>query len=165
MKLAEQFYFMSLAAVTISVGVGYIASGFSAWAIAIFLLGGFWAIAYLWKWPWGNSFSFALFCLAIVFGAWVEVNQYWLIIAIISALAAWDIANLIARTRRVARIDDEDNIVVHHLRRLGGVLVIGLVVCLLALNLRLTLTFGWILILGFMMILALSKVVSFLRQR
>ena len=102
--------------------------------------------------------------MIIAFASWLGVSTLWLSIGILATLASWDIAHLISRGRRVEKIENEDEMVARHFRRLSGVLVIGLVFSLLALNLRLTFSFGWTLILGFLMILALSRVVSFLRN-
>ena len=164
MNLAKPIFITSLIVLALSLTAGLFLSGSAVWAIIALLLAAFWTFAHFRDWVWANSFSFLLLFIVIVLGTYVDVENIWLIIAIFSALVAWDISYWISRRNRVQRVDHEDIMLNQHLRRLGGVLVIGLGLSLVALNLRLTLTFGWMLILGFVMILALSRVVMFLRE-
>ena len=156
MNLVRSILFGSVSVLSLSLAVGHFLAGHPVWVFVAIFLGIFWAFAHL---------SFLLFCITIVMGTFFDVAIIWLIMGVVSALVAWDISYWTTRKNRVGRIDREDIMVKQHLRRLGGVLVIGLGFSLLALNLHLTLTFGWILILGFVMILALSRVVSYLRDQ
>ncbi len=165
MNLVRSILFGSVSVLSLSLAVGHFLAGHPVWVFVAIFLGIFWAFAHLRDWAWANSLSFLLFCITIVMGTFFDVAIIWLIMGVVSALVAWDISYWTTRKNRVGRIDREDIMVKQHLRRLGGVLVIGLGFSLLALNLHLTLTFGWILILGFVMILALSRVVSYLRDQ
>lgn len=129
------------------------------------LLGGLWTLSNWRGWPWGDPLSFGLFSLLLAFGVWQGAGIPWLLAGIMANITAWDLARLIAKSDRAERIVDADGIVRRHLQRLSGVLVIGLGLSILALNLRLAFTFDWALILALVMIVALSRAISFLREQ
>ncbi len=165
MKLQVSLFYTSLALCTLSFGVAFLVHGSLAFAVLNFSLGAFWAISHWREWSWGGLLSFGLFCLMIAFGVWRGVGVLWLLVGIAATIVAWDMARWIAQAKRAGRIIGGDKLIRHHLLRLGGVLVIGLGLSTLALNLKLAFTFGWALILGLLMILALSRVISFLREQ
>ncbi len=164
MKLAVWLFYFSLGISSLSFGIGFISSGSPGFSVSAFVLGGFWALAHRRAWTWADRLSFATFCLIMAAGAWQGVGELWLSIGIAAALISWDSSHLITRANQVDRIDHQEGVIRRHLLRLGWVLIIGLGLCLLALNLHLAYTFGWALILALVMILALSRVISFLRE-
>ncbi len=164
MKLLQQVFYSSLAVTALSLAIGFVTNGLTGYVVLPLLIASFWALSQWRTWAWGNPLSFGFYCLVIAVGVWQDVSVVWLLLGIASSIVSWDLSHLIARGKRVEKIIDQGEMIKRHFLRLGGVLVIGLGLCLLALNLHLTITFGWALILGLLMFLALSRVISFLRS-
>ncbi len=164
MKLLQQVFYSSLAVAALSLGIGFGSKGLFGFVVLPLLIASFWALSHWRSWAWGNPLSFGLYCLVIAVGVWQGVSVVWLLLGIASSIVSWDLSHLIAKGKGVDKIIDQVGMMKRHFLRLGWVLVIGLGLCLLALNLHLTITFGWTLILGLLMFLALSRVIRFLRD-
>jgi len=164
MKLPEWLFFVSAVVCTLSFGLGFLLTGSHGLAVVAFSIGCLWTISHWKEWSWGDLAGFAIYSFLLAVGGWQGVAIPWLVVGIASLIITWDIARLSAQMKRVERIVDEDGLIRRHLLRLGSLLVIGLCLSILALNLRLMLSFDLGLILSLVMIITLSRVITFLRE-
>jgi len=164
-NVAERLFFIGVILSSLGLGIGFWTANALGLTIAALVAGSFWALSHWRRWTWGNDVSFLLFSLFLALGAWLEMNLPWMLAGMTGMLAAWDMSDWIQRLMRVERIAKQQEQTRQHILRLGAILVIGSGLTLLALTLRLTFSFGWALILGFVMIIALSRVIGYLQKQ
>ena len=120
---------------------------------------------------WGAT-SLALVGLATICGLsrarwiWgvVRVVPFFMLIGLIFALAAWDLTIFKQRLRQTGEVEAETTLEIDHLRRLGIVAGLGLLLGLVALTIQFQLTLLWALLLGFLIIIGLGRVIKGVRD-
>jgi hypothetical protein len=164
MKIVQVLIYGCITLGALSLSLACLAIDLTILAISVLLLVFFWAVAFWRGWDWAVNSLFGLNVIILGSAAWLGANLIWIFIALAGFIAAWDLGRWIRLAGEVDHILYEGLLVKQHLFRLGGVLVIGLGLSFLALNLDFKYSFDWALILAFVMVLALSRVVGFLRQ-
>jgi hypothetical protein len=164
-NVVEWLFFIGVILSSLGLGVGFWAANVLGLTIAVLVGGIFWVLSHWRRWTWGNDMSFVLFSLFLALGAWLEMNLPWMLAGITGMLAAWDMNDWIQRLKCVERIVEAQEQTRQHILRLGAVLILGLGLTVMAVTLRLTFSFGWALILGFVMMIALSRVIGYLQKR
>ncbi|HEU5102774.1 MAG TPA: hypothetical protein VFU22_27320 [Roseiflexaceae bacterium] len=94
------------------------------------------------------------------FGAWQGVSAGWMLVAMIAALAAWDLDRFAERLHSAGRVIHPTDLARAHLRQLAIVVGVGLVLGFVALGLRIELTFGWALLVAGLAIYSLSRLIG-----
>lgn len=115
------------------------------------------------RWPFTAGLAFAATVTTAAAGLLLDLSPWLSLGAVTAALAAWDLA---AFTHRLEGTPPGtlEALLQPHLRRLGGVLALGLALGALALSLTVDLGFGLALVLAGLFALALAGLVSRLRQ-
>jgi hypothetical protein len=164
-------FYSSLVAAVGALSAGFIRLGLWPAALAIALLGG------LWAWSYSRqhfqdarsasdvaSLMLATWCAGVLAGGYLSVEPGWLLLAVVAALAAWDLDAFTGRLAVVPYIEDRPAIEKRHLLRLGEVCGAGLVLGTLGLVVQIHWTFGVALGLALLGVIALNQVVSFIRK-
>ena len=86
-----------------------------------------------------------------------------LLLGVVAALVAWDLARFAARLR-AAEVADAPALERAHLRYVGSVAGVGLVLGGLALVVRVAIGFGWVILFGVVAIVALGQLVRMLQR-
>lgn len=168
MKRLQGLFYVSLALGVASLTMGLLVSRKLPWVLSLvpLLLGLFWGLAH-WRRRWDirlSRLSFIIMWIFLLGAAWKGLELGWLLLGMIGLIMAWDLARMLKLASGVDRIQDEGHFLQRYFLRLGGLLFLGVGLCFLALNLQFDYSFGWGVILGLVLIAALSRVVSFLRS-
>lgn len=164
---------MKMLRALIYIGIGFTTAGMwmafnsGKWPEISYLsivLGGFWVIAQWRRWGGASNLIFAVNAILFGFAALSPLPLVWLSISLTGMVLAWDIGRWMQIMENAPHISNGTQLIRNHLIRLGGVLVIGLSLSLLAMNLDFSLSFEWVLILVFMMVFLLSRVVGYMRR-
>lgn len=119
--------------------------------------GGVWLIAHRgegWRFDW---------LMVVVFvgmggaGVWGATPPMLMVVSLIGALSAWDLARFEQRLTQADRIDHESLMRRAHWQRLGLVAALGLALAGLALSLHLRLNLGWAIFLGLLIVIGLGQ--------
>ena len=110
---------------------------------------------------WGSALCIGSLGLAV----WFNVGMGWLLVGMAALLAAWDLDVFGAQLATVSRIENERRLIHAHWRRLAWVSVAGLLLGAMGLSLRVSLTFGLILVTALLAVLGLAQVVHSISKR
>lgn len=165
MKIIHGLAYSGIIVAIASLSVAFLQISQPVMMYVVLLLGSFWGLSHWRRWNWANNLAFALNVLSLGGAAWIAGVSVWLFVALAGMIVAWDLGRFIRIIESVDIILNEGNIIKQHLIRLGVVLVIGLGLSFLALNLNFKTSFDWMLILAFVMMLAISRAVGYLRAR
>jgi hypothetical protein len=154
-----------------ALALGFIRLGLWPAALVFALLAGVWAWTYTRQYLQAAhsvsdvaSLMLAAWCAGILAGGYLKVEPGWLLAAVVTALAAWDLDAFTGRLAVVPYIADRPGIEKRHLLRLAEVCGAGLALGTLGLVVQVRWTFGAALGLGLVAVLALTQVVAFLRK-
>jgi hypothetical protein len=156
----KRFVLIAIIVATLSLIVGYNFNFWMIWPV----MGMVWLIAEQRDWPWLTSWGFAAFAGAAAFGVWQGGAAGWLLVSLVAALAAWDLAFFTRRLRQAGQTAPEPALSQAHLGRLAVVAASGLLLGGLALGLRFQLSFGWAIFLGLLAVIGLSRVIRSARR-
>lgn len=164
MKVIRCLLYFGIALVGLGLSLGLYQHRFPNLAYLGWVLGLLWAIASWRRWIWVENLVFILSMLLLGVFAWIGAKTIWLLVALIGAITAWDLERFVRVMDDAPAVRNENQLIQKHILRLGGVLVIGAGLSLLTLFSDFRISFGWMLILTFVMILALSRVIGFIRR-
>ena len=164
MKIIQRAFYFSLILTAAVFTAAFLAHGFPALSLIPFLITLFWALAEHRHWYWATTPAWIGLVLLLLLANSLKIHWVYLLLGILTGLTAWDISRWMRLTGRAQRLEDESAIVRTHLRRLGGVLLFGFLLSLLGINLQVKISFGWAFLLGLIPILALNRVVAYLRR-
>lgn len=116
------------------------------------------------NWPWIGWLMLALFASAAVMGTWFELNPALFVIGLIAALSAWTLDNFARQLEEADSVEGEQALKRSHLRRLLLVDGLGLLSTVLALSIQIRLSFALAVVLGLVVLVALSHAIGFLRR-
>jgi hypothetical protein len=155
------FYFSILAAV-VSLTIALLLRGELLNAGVPVIIGIFVVAALHQSWRWGPSAGLFLFILLA--GIHRGLGEIWLSISIIAVLMAWDLAHFLLRFLPIMDVIDQIDVMEgNHLKRLFWVVGLSVILLGAAQLIRLNLSFGWVLLLGLLLIVSLSRVIALLR--
>ena len=106
---------------------------------------------------WLITMVMMLYPIAVVGVFLAGFSPLWLAFSSVAMLIAWDLQSFAWRLMAAGRIENETQLVVRHLRRLGSVSIAGLGLIVAATFLRFRIGFGIILVLGVLAILGLRQ--------
>ena len=120
----------------------------------------------IWRgWDWSAFIGFISLTGAAVFGVGLGMLPVGMLVALIATLVAWDLHRFLLRLGTADTVIDKSTLQKIHLRRLAITAGVGLVLGVLALNLEFNLGLGWVILMGLIVAVSLSWVVSFVRRR
>jgi hypothetical protein len=128
------------------------------------LLGGLWVVGYLRRWPGAGGTGLAASVVLAAWGVWRGAAVAPMLVAVTLALAAWDLDSFGRLLGVAGQVADEQAVWRTHLLRLAPVAAAGLILGLIALGLRVSLTFGWVMLLGAVAMFGLSRAIALLRR-
>jgi hypothetical protein len=133
-------------------------------AAAIIVLGALWLLRHRLGWLWATWPVVLLLVAAAVAGTWLALNPILLLVGLTAALSAWNLDHFVRQLGEVDAVEQERTLKHLHLRRLLIVDGLGLLLAVLALTIRIRLSFGVALTLGLIALLGLSRAIRFLRR-
>lgn len=134
-------------------------------ALSILVLGVLWSTVVWWRnWGWANDLGLVIFVGLAGFGIWRNLPTLWMLLATVAALIAWDLAHFAQRLATAEPIDESLPLWRPHFERLLMVSGLGLLLGGAAWGFQISLNFGWVVFLGFLMAISLSWVVRVVRR-
>jgi hypothetical protein len=125
-------------------------------------LGVLWIIALYKKWVWGPTIcALGLLLYASILRS---IGDIWLFICLLTSLIAWDLSHFLFEIPVSEFVHQGDALEWSHLKRLGAVAGLSIVFLLISRRLDLNLRFGWVLVLGLILIFGLSRVILLIRE-
>lgn len=164
MKLVRRLFYISLIAAAAVDIAAFSLYGYPALALIPLLAAALWGLSEFRQWHWAAAPAFISLIVLLLPAALLHVHGFYLLVGLLMALSAWDLSRWMALAGRAQRLEDEALFVGTHARRLGGVLLVGLLLSLLGINLQFRITFGWVFLLALSLILALGRLIRFLRS-
>ena len=148
----------------LALGIGYLLGGRWVGALVVAGIGGVWLLVHLLgDRPTGNLLAWLCFTAVAVFGMLIGLPAMLMLVAVVAALCAWDIAHYEQRHDEVERVDGSDVLDRAHLTRLALTAAGGLALGAIALVIRVDLGFGLALALAILAVILLQLVRVVLR--
>jgi hypothetical protein len=143
---------------------GYYHSSLSPVAIGCFVIGLLWLLSQWRRWSWVPSLGLVVFMGAAMLGLWIGLSPILMTCGVLFGLTAWDLADFSSRLHRAAPEDNLRKLENTHLVRLTLLGLVSLSLSLLAMFLHLQISFGWMFLLAFAVILGMAQLVKRLRR-
>jgi hypothetical protein len=124
-----------------------------------------WLIGLWRRWAWLTSIGFVLCAGAAAAGLLLGVEAGWMLLALVMALAAWDLDSFVRRMEGAEQVEGRQDLERRHLLRLVAVEGVGVLLAAVALGVRLDIGFGAVLLLSLVAVVGLSRVVAFFRRQ
>jgi hypothetical protein len=140
--------------------VGYFLSNLVWPAVGLCIFGVLWMVGLALRWDWISPFGLFLVFGAAVVGSYQGLSTLLIILAAISALLAWDLAEFHIRLRMASSEDNLSRLERSHLVRLFLLALVGGALCAIALNLHLKSSFEWLVILMFFVVWGMAQMVN-----
>ncbi len=141
---------------------GFAREGFWYPMILVFLTGLIW-LSEQWGWlPWKiiGSIGLAVFTIAATVLAVVGFPAILILLCLILTLIAWDLDGFLSRTMEAGYIENATGLERRHLKRTAITSGLGLILGGVALEMKIDLAFGWILVLGLVIIILLNRLMA-----
>ena len=141
---------------------GYAREGFWFPMILVFLTGLIW-LAKQWDWlPWKiiGSIGLAVFTIAAMVLAFVGFPAILILLSLILTLIAWDLDDFLSRTMEAGYVENATGLERLHLKRIAITSGLGLILGGAALEVKIDLAFGWILLLVLVIIILLNRLMA-----
>ncbi len=155
---------LSIVIATGTLAGAYVLGGQVAAAFALGTLGIIWLLLSLLHKYWVANPVFACLIAFTFVGSLLDFNIVVLWAAILALLVAWDLSHFVQRIRYAERVEDFPQALRQHFLRLGGVLVVGGMFSMLALQLRVRLGFAVAVLLSLLAAIGLAQAVAFFRR-
>jgi hypothetical protein len=144
--------------------IGYASRDLWIWVFFIMAFGLLWLFGQKPKWNWTASFGLIFFVVAATRGIFLELPAGWLLLSVVATLSAWDLDHFVRRLKQVERIKRAFDLERHHLKRLMIIAGLGLLLGGVPIVVNVKLKFGWMLFLGMVLILSLSRLIDLLSR-
>jgi hypothetical protein len=144
--------------------LGYGLGGYWLLALGIVGLGFAWLFGQRRAWRWTAAIGFVVVTGLAALGVWFKLSTLWLLLAIVGALTAWDLADFAQRLGQTTNVHQAPVMSRIHVRRLQIAAGLGLLLGLVALGVQVQLNFGWAVFLALLMVISLSWVVGLIRR-
>lgn len=164
MSMVTKYLYIAVAVAVAALAMGFATSPLSALTPLPVLLGLLALIGRRQTWRWSASLTMVGCVTLSALGVLRAAHPVWMLLAVIAALAAWDLDHFALRIESAQRIRDEIRFRDAHIRRLGWVLGLGFVLSLLALSLQLQLDLGWAIALGLLAVVSLGQAIQLLKR-
>ena len=163
MNMIARYLYVAFGAAIVFVTIGLLTSALPVLAPAPALLALLWGVGQWRGWVWVASVVLAGLMILAAAGILAGSMPMWMLLGAIAALAAWDLEHFKWRVSGVSRVEGESAFAYAHVRRLGLVLGLGLLLGLFALVWRVQLDLGWAIVLGLLAVISLGQAIRFLR--
>jgi hypothetical protein len=160
----RQIAAVCIALAGLTLALGYLGGGLWIGAAASLALCGLWLLG-LWRgWHRLDPAGLAGLIGLAGIGVWFTRPPGLMLLGVVAALAGWDLARFAQRLRAVGQIEGVEALGRAHLRRLALAGAAGLLLGVLALVIRVSLSFGAALLLAALALLGLSRVIGYLNR-
>jgi len=156
--------YASIGIATLTSVIGFVLSPYPMMSVGIAILWILWTIALRQERQWGKNAGLYLIVLISVLAAWLGLNRYLLLFNIIFTMISWDISTFITNLNRTENIPKEKKLINAHISRLAIVSTLAFVLAISSFLLEFNISFGWALVLGLILIIALSRTIGLVRQ-
>jgi hypothetical protein len=133
-------------------------------AIACLLIGLFWIISQWRRCEWFASFGLFVFGCTAAIGILIGLSPILMAFSVLGSLLAWDLSEFSRRIRGAAPEDYLEQIETRHLLRLALLGGTGLFLILMALFLRIQISFGWMFLLVVVFVLGIKQLTDRIRR-
>ncbi len=165
MKLAGLILRISQIAAGALLALAYGLAGLWLPALVLLVVAAGWAMVVPRRLDTLSSFIFACLVVAGGLAALLSAPAPLLAVAVIAALAAWDLDHFIRRTRDVQILSDTSRIERAHLRRLLLVCCLGLALSETALLVRIRFSFAFEFFLAALMLIGIGQLASWIQRK
>jgi hypothetical protein len=155
---------LSIGLATALLVAGYALGGRPIGVLPLLAMLALWLVGRRRGWLWVDSAGLLGYSGAAAAGMAMGLGAGWMLTGLVAALSAWDLAAFAAWLRDVQPADKAKAVALRHLRHLVIVDVVGLLLAGMALQARLRLSLTVMLLLGLVVIVGVSRAVSFLRR-
>ncbi len=155
---------LSVGVATAFLVAGYALGGRPIGVLPLLTLAALWFAGRHRGWQWVDGTGLLGYTGAAAAGMALGLGAGWMLAGLVAALSAWDLAAFAAWLQGVQPADKAKALVRRHLGQLLIVDAVGLLLAGVALYVRLRLSLAVLLLLGLVLILGVSRAVSFLRR-
>ena len=148
--------FLSIAISVLTLGGAFAAQGFY-WGIVVAVTVGLSWMLLARSWIYGNTISMLVMILGISLEAMFGGARLFLLISLLAALSAWDLAGFHKCLAASENLSQEETLIRTHLARLGSVLILGLALPLISFAMQFKLEFWQVFLLGMTLLVGLSQ--------
>jgi hypothetical protein len=160
MKLVAWILWVTVTLAALSAGVGFgLRASWVSLALAVGT-GALWLLILRRRIEWAASLPLFGFTALAVLGIAVGVSPGWILVSLAAALAAWDLDYFLRRVQEVKDSSLAASMIAHHLRRLVGVMAVGLLAASGALLIQYRLTFSMAIIVSLLAVFVLTRLIS-----
>lgn len=153
-----------ISATSLLLGLAFVLAGQWLPAALVLGVGTLWGLHVWLKWADLSGLWFTLFTAGAAWGVWLEAPTIVILLGAAAVLITWDLARFSHRLSQPALVHRPKALYTPHLRRLSIVAATGLFLGGVATEIELNLTFGWAVLLTFLMTISLSLAVIILRR-
>ena len=163
----RNFIRISIAVTTLIMVLGYLTASPTRLGLAALVagLGLVWALASEENWDWISSLGLVAFMIMAGLGLQLGASILWMLLAAVGALTTWDMTHFGHRLLATENIADRGALTRAHFKRLQVVVGSGLALAALSLVTQIRLTFGWAILLAFLLVISVSWVVGHVKRR
>ena len=165
MKTIQRIFWAHLLTAVAVLAIGYAWKGVILASLVIVLFGGLWYASQRHGRPGIEGLVFTLFVLTAAAGLYLSIPGWLLMLVVAASLGAWDLDHFLQRLSSVDRVAFETGLGRQHIRRLMMVEGIGYLAGLTAITIRLQISFGWVALLIFLVVIGISQVVQFVKKQ
>jgi hypothetical protein len=162
--LSKRLLLLSIWLATIALVVGFSMSDLWGWSSIILAFGFLWWFVQRGRRDQITSVFPLLYIGTAIIGVWLNLSVGLMLFSMVATLAAWDLDNLIQRFNSFGRIEQPQELEHRHIKRLMIVSTCGMLLALIALQTKVTLSFSISLLMGFAIVISLSQAIGFLRS-
>ena len=138
---------------------GYASRDMWNWVLLIIAFGILLLFGQRFKWGWTASFVLVFFVIAAARGVFLDISSGLLLLIVVFTLSTWDLYHFDLRLRQAGKVEKALELERSHLKRLITVAGSGLFLGGIPIVVELKLKFGWMLLLGMVVIISLSRLI------
>ncbi len=149
-----------------SLAWGFLGMGLSSLARWIAIFAAAWLLAVWQRWRWFSYVGLAVYFAAAALGLWfLNFPPGWMFAGAILGLVAWDLTYFRFRQIFAANDAERRSVELRHMLGISLVAVLGFVFSSLAMALQVGLSFDWTAFLVIVLVLSLSQILRWFRNR
>jgi hypothetical protein len=140
----------------------YASSALWNWVILISVVGIVWILGQYKHWRWAGNVGLISLTAISGRGVFAGINPLLLLLSVTLALIAWDMNMFLIRIALAERVEKRGYLEKCHYKKLAVTAGTGLILGALSLKLDFNLGFNWLLLLGILLIICMSRLIRIL---
>jgi len=159
MNYTQRIFLISVLIAVFAVLLAYVVNSYWLGALVAMSLGFLgWFGQYKQRWPWSIHLFLSGTVVLVIIGVIIGLNLYFFLPAILSAMAAWDLARFQQRVIDTQGLENIPNVEKRHLSLLALSLGSGGIFAGVVLTMRIQFNFGITLVLGVILIISFGQI-------